>query len=490
MVDSTKMWLKHSTKVIIFFISFPLMIGYLIYTREFASVTYIKWNNETAKNISEPQRILPYKINNENKNFLTKKENNPKVHFQDGNLTYKVNDEDIKKTNVNEKENHHKVHFQERNLTHKFNSGDFNKYHQKVHFQNGNLTHKYSNEVLNSSFPKEKENYHKAHFQNGNLTHEFNSKVLNTNLPKKNHRIVIMTRRRSGSSFIGELFQRNPDVFYMFEPLKPLDILNSKDTPQVIESLGFKHLRNTMRCNFDKSYVNLLMRFLKQQKTWTMKRIFPECSSYKDIKDKCAKKKNVVSKTIRIDSLEGLANNLGRNFTIILLIRDPRGIFNSRLREKKAYADLSLYEKTTDMKVLCSMNVKDLKFLSTIIEDKSAYIFPDLPSLGLILYEDFALDPMKQAKEMYNHLRMPFHENVRKWILTHTSKPKKYSAMSDSSPKYLYDTTRNSSEIANKWRLELSLKDIKIVESIPECATLIKMIATPNKLSKYWYHSR
>lgn len=54
--------------------------------------------------------------------------------------------------------------------------------------------------------------------------------------PKK---VLLYTYMRSGSSFLGEIFNRNPDVFYIFEPYqgfynafygnpfgwKPLDVL-------------------------------------------------------------------------------------------------------------------------------------------------------------------------------------------------------------------------------------------------------------------------
>ncbi|CAH1789426.1 unnamed protein product, partial [Owenia fusiformis] len=417
-------WFKHSTKVIIF-LSLTLTIWYIFFTNDFTSVTYNKWNYKTPKNIFVPQS----------------------------------------------------------NLTHKFNKKEN---HQKLHFQDGNLTHKFNNEVFDTNFPKEKENHQKLHFKDGNRTHKFNNEFYDTNFPEENH-IVITTGRRSGSSFIGELFKQNPDVFYVFEPLKPLDILHSKNVSKdIIQGLGVKYLRKTMECNFDKSYINLLMRFLKQEKLWTIKRIFPDCSSNKDIKEKCTKRKNVVTKTVRIKSLEGLANNLGRNCTVILLIRDPRGVFNSRLQEKKEYKDLPLYEKEEDMKELCAINVEDLKFLSKIIEDKLPYIMPDLPSLGLVIYEDVALDPMKQVVKLYKHLQLPFHENVRKWILTHTNTSESHLFRR----KKTYGTSRNSSDIPHKWRQELSFKDIKMVESIPECATLIQMLAKPNKLSEYWYNSR
>ena len=34
--------------------------------------------------------------------------------------------------------------------------------------------------------------------------------------------VVVMTYQRSGSSFFGEIFDRNPDAFYVYEPLDSL----------------------------------------------------------------------------------------------------------------------------------------------------------------------------------------------------------------------------------------------------------------------------
>ena len=33
------------------------------------------------------------------------------------------------------------------------------------------------------------------------------------------NQLVIYTRFRSGSSFVGEIFKQHPDVFYLFEPI-------------------------------------------------------------------------------------------------------------------------------------------------------------------------------------------------------------------------------------------------------------------------------
>ena len=40
----------------------------------------------------------------------------------------------------------------------------------------------------------------------------------------KKKKFLIYTRYRSGSSFVGELFNHHPDNYYMFEPLKLLSL--------------------------------------------------------------------------------------------------------------------------------------------------------------------------------------------------------------------------------------------------------------------------
>ena len=41
------------------------------------------------------------------------------------------------------------------------------------------------------------------------------------NLPKQSKSVILLTYYRSGSSFLGQLFNQHPDVFYQFEPLFP-----------------------------------------------------------------------------------------------------------------------------------------------------------------------------------------------------------------------------------------------------------------------------
>ena len=65
---------------------------------------------------------------------------------------------------------------------------------------------------------------------------KFNSRDENKQISKQKYfissshnnrkQILIVTEYRSGSSFIGEIFNRNPNIFYLFEPLIMTTIYN------------------------------------------------------------------------------------------------------------------------------------------------------------------------------------------------------------------------------------------------------------------------
>ena len=60
--------------------------------------------------------------------------------------------------------------------------------------------------------------------QRGQLFKETVGQERNAALSGPKNRFLIYTRYRSGSSFVGELLNNHPDVYYMFEPLKLLSL--------------------------------------------------------------------------------------------------------------------------------------------------------------------------------------------------------------------------------------------------------------------------
>ena len=66
-------------------------------------------------------------------------------------------------------------------------------------------------------------------------------------------RVMILAYQRSGSSFIGEMFNRNPEVFYLFEPIQPIEIATGQGKfPLLYDTLVAHLLHVVYTCSFDK----------------------------------------------------------------------------------------------------------------------------------------------------------------------------------------------------------------------------------------------
>ena len=80
------------------------------------------------------------------------------------------------------------------------------------------------------------------------LSHGVNSSDNSSDL-----KVVILTRKRSGSSFVGELLNQNPNLFYVFEPLGLLTRMALKNYMEdgVYDDLSIKMVNATFSCDFD-----------------------------------------------------------------------------------------------------------------------------------------------------------------------------------------------------------------------------------------------
>ncbi|XP_033624968.1 carbohydrate sulfotransferase 1-like isoform X1 [Asterias rubens] len=60
--------------------------------------------------------------------------------------------------------------------------------------------------------------------------------------------VMVISQKRSGSSFMGELFNQNPTVFFMFEPLRSLTSLAMKKTSFSFETAVHNTLNSIFKC--------------------------------------------------------------------------------------------------------------------------------------------------------------------------------------------------------------------------------------------------
>ena len=281
-------------------------------------------------------------------------------------------------------------------------------------------------------------------------------------------RVIIVTQMRSGSSFTGELFNRNDDFIYYFEPLigfaNPFFENRTSSNAREFIELPVKHL---LQCNHKEipEWWNSNFKLASQQcvssraiqstslcKFDDKRGIFipasawvPPATNIPILETACKSKRNIALKTVRVENinyLEKVVKDFSMNVKIIHLVRDPRGTHFSRLAVCKPEWILC------DMPYSCARLETNIKFwLNTPKWLKNKYL--------LVRYEDFAENPLLIAQEIYNFVGTPMPQSVKDWLFENTQKDQ-------GDP---YSHTRNSRQTASKWRTVLEFDTVLDIQS-------------------------
>ncbi|XP_070579577.1 carbohydrate sulfotransferase 1-like [Ptychodera flava] len=266
--------------------------------------------------------------------------------------------------------------------------------------------------------------------------------------------ILIFSAQRSGSSFLGEVFKQHPDIFYAFEPVRPLtfDVLEGKLSNRLFDVKAREKLYDFFKCK------NANLRYVTRYKTDLGFRKRYKTVDYTKL---CRQKRHVAVKEIRFYDLKGLqsfAEDPSLNFKIVHLVRDPRAIINSRAQAYFRNHDFMRkgvpWDEVTD---LCNDMQENLRFVrSSPTWLRGKYI--------LLRYEDLASEPLQTTKHLYSFIGVKLHDDVIRWILQNT-KEERGGALS---------TTRNSTERVVAWKQEMSFDQVNDVQL--KCADAMTML--------------
>ncbi|KAM4722258.1 carbohydrate sulfotransferase 1 [Rhinophrynus dorsalis] len=325
------------------------------------------------------------------------------------------------------------------------------------------------------------------------------SQPLAYNYSRKTH-ILILATTRSGSSFVGQLFNQHSDIFYLFEPLYHVQytlipkIIQTKSPADRRVMLGAS--RDLLRSLYDCDLYFLENYIKPQPVNHTTDKLFrrgaskalcslPVCDSLESTdvyldEGECGKKcgslnltlamesckdhGHVAIKTVRVpqvSDLRALVEDPRLNLKIIQLVRDPRGILASRSETFRDTYRLWRIWRATGRK---PYNL-DVSQLTMVCEDFLKSIstgFSRPPWLKgrymLLRYEDLARNPMKKMEEIYEFVGIPVDGNVERWI--HNS-----TRADQSSSRHKYGTVRNSAATAESWRLTLSYDIVEFTQN-------------------------
>ncbi|XP_035699661.1 carbohydrate sulfotransferase 3-like [Branchiostoma floridae] len=317
------------------------------------------------------------------------------------------------------------------------------------------------------------------------VSNDYENEVTPTNemRPSIPTAVFIFTQMRSGSSFVGEIFNQHPGSFYLFEPLWAAQYYDN-GTYNVPE-WQLKLLQGIASCEFD-SLEGIMDYFLKAptfavvQRTPSLTKL---CKSYSHSKrgtpnisgsvcpiprdavasalnEACQKSQLNVAKIIRIwdiNFFEQIVTNgseTGREVKILHLIRDPRAVTASQIRifnkdEPTPFAEDFVDETKTEN--LCKQLVENVQTQDGV---------PDwlLGHYALIRYEDVAMAPAAMTEKLYYFIGTEGDEAVSNWLAKNTNATKP--------DKNVYSRKRNSRDTVDAWRRNLSLSAVLKIQKI------------------------
>ena len=302
--------------------------------------------------------------------------------------------------------------------------------------------------------------------------------------------VLIVAQARTGSSFLGDAFNQNPDVFYLFEPLYGV---NRPSHDNDADALPF--LKRIFDCTFTPArYVLQIARFRRFSsnalstpplclvKTYFSTRI-KRCKSLDpaNMRQICLKKyRAVVSKVLtarlpeqRVDSLFPICSP--RNCTIFYLVRDPRAFLYSQMKvgmiNWAAVANASVLKAQNTPHPLLGIYCRQI--CERMEENVRAFQRPQLATENsfILRYEDLAKNPIETLKRVYNISGIQMANSTLHWIKNSTGN--EYD-ISRSEERNEFSTKRNSKAVIDKWRLEMEHCIVIIVEK--SCRRVMKLL--------------
>jgi len=290
--------------------------------------------------------------------------------------------------------------------------------------------------------------------------------------------ILVATTWRSGSTFLGDLINHYPGVFYYFEPLHYYSQLTKEKKEEVQDEVEF--LRTLYSCSFTSANVGFLHHVAVPANKFLMKnhnkRLWNSCSNLLPRETMCLMPEYLnrvcplypirLAKTVRlrVARVEPLLQDPSMDLKVVVLVRDPRGVYNSR-----SSSQVSTWCKK-DMCADPAVGCKDLLADVTAAEDLAAR-YPD--SVTLVRYEDLSLMPEETTRDLMDFLDLPWTKTMSNYIDTHTSKEKMRMVRNKVTKKLerrkdTYGTAKNSTATAFAWRQNLGLDRTLEIQGVCE----------------------
>ena len=272
--------------------------------------------------------------------------------------------------------------------------------------------------------------------------------VLGENIPEiKQQHIIIVTTWRSGSTFLGSLLNTYPGTFYSYEPLhylqNGLHIFFLDETHDTLiscississfrfhglnktgeETKALQILSDVFKCQPELGYFqhahsqNNRPLFEYNFRFWNLCSGFSmgeaACFIPNFTSSFCPRFPIHLTKSVRVrlGQVIQMMNDDGvfkENLKMVLLIRDPRAVMNSRNT-----MDWCASSPCKDVHSLCEGMEQDYNNAMTLKQK-----YPE--KIHLVRYEDLSLDPFGVTDEILSFLKLPKMPQIENFLETHT----------------------------------------------------------------------
>ena len=324
--------------------------------------------------------------------------------------------------------------------------------------------------------------------------------------------VLILGAIRSGTSWLGKIFDSHPNVLYRHEPddvigLKGLPLVCPvEDIPRYVETArryvarltAVRQIKSTGTWPvFAKQFQPFLAPFVRRALVLgirAVQEVSPSAHWPKRvaIPDSISGVRSEISYVIKSVSMLGDAALLATALPesrIIAIYRHPCGHIAS---VKRGASDRIMGRDPSRPMVLATTRARELGFTKERYDQMSvldcqvwawaflhAKLFEEtakLPNVHLLRYEDLCRDPMVQARKLLAFARLPWAEETGNFI--------ERSTRSSGRERY-FGLFRNPREAATKWKRELSADEIAHFTGIVEqvlpaefCGTLDEHIVS------------
>ena len=269
--------------------------------------------------------------------------------------------------------------------------------------------------------------------------------------------MIIYGKLRTGSTFTSEFFFQHEDIAFMFEPFRV-----RRDEEPVSD--GQQILWDMFNCQFRTSSVQRIVNtWLDRYVFCYIENQFPGCISgakypIEKAEKHCNQTHTHVIKVVRIAKLSELETFFKQGVKILHLIRDPRGVVNSRVRVQGHTHD----NVTHDAATYCNTAVDDMKYIREQERNDPTFI---RQIYHIVRYEDLAADPVKGMTSLYEFMGISPDENVRKWAKSQATP----ATETDGQEEKVYNTWRRNPEATSaKWRNSTKYSSVLQIQKVCE----------------------